>query len=86
MSQATKEALRPCSWLLCYHIAQKKEKETASSDKMDVQMLRQMYHLVEDDRIYRLYQICIAPFSNNRSTLSRPVAKDARMTLDVLIT
>lgn len=59
----------------------KEKKETALSDKRDVQMLRQMFHLTEDDQIYRLYRICIAPFSNNRSTLSLPVGNDAIMTI-----
>jgi len=31
------------------------------------------YQLFEDDGIYKLNQICTAPFSNNRSILSHPV-------------
>lgn len=85
-NQATMAALLPCSWLWSCHIAQEKEKkETAPSDKMDAQMLtQQMFHLVEDDQIYRLCRTCIAPFSNNRSTLSLPVEKEAVMTMKIL--
>lgn len=48
-------------------------KETAPADKIEVQMPALMYQLVEDDGIYKLYQICTAPFSNSRSILSHPV-------------
>lgn len=86
-NQATMAALLPCSWLWSCHIAQKEKKETAPSDKRDAQMLtQQMFHLVEDDQIYRLCRTCIAPFSNNRSTLSLPVGKEAIniMTIKIL--
>jgi hypothetical protein len=42
-------------------------------DKTEVQTLALRCQLVEDDGIYKLYQICSAPFSNNRSNLSHPV-------------
>lgn len=47
-------------------------KVTAQLNKMDVQMLMLAWirQLVEDDGIYKLYQICTAPFSNSRSILS----------------
>lgn len=41
-------------------------------DKTEVQMPAMMCQLVEDDGIYKLYQICTAPFSNSRSILSHP--------------
>lgn len=50
-------------------------KETAPADKTEVQMLALRYQLVGDDGIYKLYQICTAPFSNSRSNLSHPVKK-----------
>jgi len=49
--------------------------ETAPSDKIEVQVLALTYQQVEDDGIYKLSQICTAPFSNNRSILSHPVAE-----------
>lgn len=42
-------------------------------DKTEVQTLALRCQLVEDDGIYKLDQICSAPFSNNRSILSHPV-------------
>lgn len=57
----------------CY-IPQEEQEETAQSDKMDVQALALIFQQVEGDGIYMLYQICIAPFSNNRSILFPPVA------------
>lgn len=51
-------------------------KETAPADKTEVQMLALMSQVFEDDGIYMLYQICTAPFSNSRSTLSHPVDAD----------
>lgn len=56
----------------CY-IPQEKQEETALSDKMDVQMLALIYQQVEGDGIYMLYQICNAPFSNNRCIQFPPV-------------
>lgn len=47
--------------------------ETAPVDKIEVQMLAMKCQQVEDGGIYKLRQICTAPFSNNRSTHSRPV-------------
>lgn len=53
-------------------------KLTAQSNKMDVQMpmLTWIRQWVEDDGIYKLYQICTAPFSNSRSILSLLVVTD----------
>jgi hypothetical protein len=46
---------------------------TAPVDKIEVQMLAMTCQQVEDGGIYKLRQICTAPFSNNRSTHSHPV-------------
>ena len=69
------EALRLYSWLMHNNIAQKELKETALLDKTDVQLLAMIFQLVEDDGIYKYYQICTAPFSNNRSILSHPAGR-----------
>lgn len=37
-----------------------------------------LYQQAEDDEIYRLYQICIAPFSNSRSIRSLPTKSNKR--------
>lgn len=53
----------------------------ATMDKTEVQMqvavvLQQEQEQAEDDEIYRLYQICTAPFSNSRSILSHHPRKE----------
>lgn len=45
----------------------------APVDKIEVQMLAMTCLQVEDGGIYKLRQICTAPFSNSRSTHSHPV-------------
>lgn len=61
--------------MYCY-ILQEEQEEKAMLDKMDVQSLALIPQHGQDDGIYMLYQICIAPFSNNRSILFPPVAID----------
>lgn len=74
MNQVLTGALQPYSRPMDQHIVQAKElKETALLNKMDVQMLARIRQSVEDDGIYKLYQICTAPFSNSRSILFHPV-------------
>lgn len=52
----------------------------ATMDKTEVQMLvavvLQQQEQAEDDEIYRLFQICTAPFSNSRSILSHHPRKE----------
>lgn len=73
-NQAQEEALSPYSLKMTLLLAQAQEQmETAPSDKIEVQVPALTYQQVEDDGIYKLSQICTAPFLNNRSILSHPV-------------
>ncbi|GMP99999.1 hypothetical protein CsSME_00047261 [Camellia sinensis var. sinensis] len=85
MSQAMVEAFQSYSWERLPHMDQMKElmMKTAPLDKIDVQALALTSHLVEDDQIYRLHQICIAPFSNSRSILSHPVTTETNKATSV---
>lgn len=76
MNQELTEALQPYNRPMDQHIVQAKELKGTALNKMDVQMLAWIRQSVEDDGIYKLYQICTAPFSNSRSILSHLVVMD----------
>jgi len=48
-------------------------------------MLAMTCQQVEDDGIYKIYQICTAPFSNSRSILSHPVKQKAWFNMALFI-
>lgn len=74
MNQVIVEAWPPSNqWIAPQIVLAWEQKETAPMDKIEVQRLVLLFQQVAGGGIYRLNQICIAPFSNSRSIHSHPV-------------